>query len=108
MNATVPEILRAAADLIEPEGAWTQGRLNIFRNGQPVCWCAMGAIIHASGGCGRDAVSLIEADLPRSPSTEPLRPIAKWNDAPERTQAEVVAKLREAADLAERTAGGAA
>ena len=52
---TVAETLRAAADLIEPEGAWTQGSYwkgadgDCYNNGYPdgalpLCWCALGAL----------------------------------------------------------------
>lgn len=94
------EVLLAAADLIEPEGAWTQGELAHDGDGreadplgeEATCWCVSGAIMRAQGD--------------RFLATEKFWPLERliglfplWNDAPERTQSEVVAKLREAAAL---------
>jgi hypothetical protein len=88
------DILERAADLIEPKGAWMQGGLRRFHDDRPICWCAVGAIYHVAktpdealtvrGALG----ALLDQSVP------------EWNDAPGRTQAEVVAKLREAAALA--------
>lgn len=104
------EVLSKAADLIEPEGAWMQGAparradgsaaYNVFEHEDVVCFCALGAIQKAAG-----------SDPEYEPASEFFRTrilramgrnvsYASWNDAPVRTQAEVVAKLREAADLA--------
>lgn len=96
---TVAEVLERAADLIEPEGRWVKGELAKYNPDGFVCGCAMGAILDVPSDAIWDALAFIEAGLPQ---TRPggLRPIAAWNDAPERTQAEVVAKLREAAQLA--------
>jgi hypothetical protein len=52
VSKTVSEILSAAADLIEPEGAWTKGQFARDKEGfysaasgrKAVCWCALGAI----------------------------------------------------------------
>lgn len=101
----VADVLERAADLIEPEGRWTQGALYRDRDGNPagamisnpICWCAVGAVIHVGGGLCE--LELAEADLAET-SPGALRPLSSWNDAPERTQAEVVAKLRQAAALA--------
>lgn len=96
MSKTVAEILDAAAALIEPEGMWGQG---------------------VSGGCrgqhcADTAIYRVANDLTLGERDDVRRFFAKliggdthwdtfrWNDAPERTQAEVVAKLREAAELA--------
>jgi hypothetical protein len=103
--ASVAEILDAAADLIEPEGAWTQKANARDAGGEKVsalgsaatCFCMAGALIRASGG--EYPKTFVEAVLP-----EPSSPYHDWlvafNDAPGRTQAEVVAKLREAAAAA--------
>jgi hypothetical protein len=116
VNATVPEILRAAADLIEPEGAWTQGAFSRNADGttdideavasNPVCWCALGALAKASGVDPLDPRAFV-LPAPQIAAYPILRRLVGgdfvfWNDAPKRTQAEVVAKLREAADLAEQ------
>lgn len=97
---TPAEILTKAADLLEKPGAWTQKELGRRADGTPircgedmaeaVCYCISGAIIAIAGPdhlmrCTR-AVEKVTRKLP-----------VIWNDAPERTQAEVVAKLREAA-----------
>jgi len=103
-NLTVAEVLERAADLIEPEGAWTQGayardvlgnNLNPDEQWGPsptaVCRCMYGAVAEVARPNGYQY-------LP--PSGSWGLPGTEWNDAPERTQAEVVAKLREAAALA--------
>lgn len=108
---TVPEVLNAAADLLERPGAWTQGDYARDDMGlgigdyteeerekggfEPVCFCTIGAINHARG---RDPDTALWGDL-RRPIWDVLGEtnIADWNDAPGRTQAEVVAALREAA-----------
>jgi hypothetical protein len=105
---TVADILERAADLIEPEGKWTQQFYARDASGSrvpeytanAVCWCASGAILRTAGDwtsteCGaahRFLVSAVGASIP------------EWNDAPGRTQAEVVSALREAAAKA-REAG---
>lgn len=89
---SVADILDKAADLIEPEGAWMQGDYGGHHLG---CYCALGAI-RAVGGYAHDinpAAYILQQVVPAKFAHE-------WNDAPERTQAEVVAKLREAAKLA--------
>jgi hypothetical protein len=53
----VADILRSAADLLEPEGAWTQGALAEDQHGREVnyaspdarSWCAGGAILKIAG-----------------------------------------------------------
>lgn len=114
-QADVADILDRAADLIEPEGAWTQGAFvrdafgsdvyEAFREeaADAACFClygAIGSVIGRDPEGYRDADPLLEAVLGVSSPYE----VAKWNDAPERTQAEVVAKLREAALLARQKA----
>lgn len=125
---TTAEILRAAADLIEPEGAWTQGagsrnaegqdrqelRDSEYDPGEATCWCIGGAVVEAF-----ERANAQDEHDDWEPALAPLfKPLCKalgktsedpyadspwvyFNDAPDRTQAEVVAKLREAADLAE-------
>ena len=101
--SSVADILARAADLIEPEGAWTQGEeardahgegLEDFSGTDAVCWCAGGAIWKAARllGVVRGAPFQRYFELFLGVTGVP-----EWNDAPERTQAEVVAKLREAA-----------
>jgi hypothetical protein len=97
------EALTKAAELITPEGAWTQGN---YRRPTPdggVCRCVFGAVGDATD-CGvadaednyapwiAAAIGITEGDR----STQ----IIRWNDAPGRTQAEVVEALRAASELA--------
>lgn len=98
MSKTVSEILFAAADLIEPEGAWSGGGKQPTHS---ACYCAAiavdtvcGCIGHPDGEVAREFLS----DHLGAPNH--TVGIYQWNDAPERTQAEVVAKLREAAEKA--------
>lgn len=108
------DLLLMAADLVEPAGRWVQGALCGDRNGRPLlgavtgadfcghCWCALGSIDKAwwnarhaederltSLQSREEAKSLLQQHLGVNP--------AAWNDAPERTQAEVVSALRAAA-----------
>jgi len=92
------EILDKAARKIEPEGRWTRQYSARDKDGREVapndaaatCWCIYGAIMKVSRR------RKVRGDLFRFLPTY----ASVWNDAPERTQAEVVAKLREAAALA--------
>jgi hypothetical protein len=100
----VSEILSKAADLIEPEGAWLQAYSAKNADGEPVSssdarackFCIYGAMARI---CDRDADA-------RQRARDFIHPvigtelISIWNDAPERTQAEVVSALREASTLA--------
>ena len=101
--ATVAEILNKAADLIEPKGAWVKGFLAKDEQGRgykdgmprnPVCFCAEGAVQAAAGKANlsleRQAFDALRRVLPTDF-------IHEWNDAPDRTQTEVVAALRAAA-----------
>lgn len=112
----VSEILDKAADLIEPEGAWTRGTLARDNRGLDVaaedanatCWCAAGALQHSIGGSwSDDGIGVYhaarEAVLLAVGLTDSDR-LANWNDTPGRTQQEVVTALREAARK-EREAG---
>lgn len=108
---TVADILTAAADLIEPEGAWTQGEYGRLPSGRAalnvrddaVCRCLIGAIftvLPPESGCLHE--------VEKGPAVQTMNEFLgigayHWNDAPERTQAEVVAALRAAAEKA-RTA----
>lgn len=96
---SVAEVLDRAADLIEPAGAWMQNALSKYDiAGNPTCMCVIGAVLNVPGA-SFEAVDFLDKLLPPTKVAD-KRPAAKWNDAPERTQAEVVAKLREAAALA--------
>ena len=109
----VADVLNKAADLLEPEGAWTQGVYGRSSSGavttqagvkKAACRCMIGALFAAS-----DERSIY--DLEHSAAYQVLvshlsvedEP-TDWNDAPGRTQAEVVAALRQAAKQAEQSA----
>ncbi len=100
---TVADILTAAADLIEPEGAWLQGAYTEDLR----CFCTLGALAHVSCKGATVVGSLAPAKTLaaylNAEDSSADRVITRWNDAPERTQAEVVATLRAAAKKA-RTA----
>lgn len=101
MEALKPsEILAKAADLIEPEGAWLQGRYSNGENHSPhdadaTCWCVNGAL-YRCGSADWEAVEAARAVL-RSLVDKPT---SSWNDDSARIQAEVVAALRKASELA--------
>lgn len=119
-NIDLADILRRAAALIEPEGAWTQGAFSRNADGSidmcgeddepdgraanPTCWCALGAIAHAAGyDLARKSFPL---EGPLKDASKALgdvvgMPVDDWNDALGRRQVEVVAKLREAAKAIE-------
>lgn len=111
---TVADILTAAAELIDRPGAWIQGQGAKTITGEPVDptheraaqWCAWGAIERVTNGhrarSDRSFHALLDA-LDLDPDWDPAIFGEVWNDAPERTQAEVVAALRAAAENA-RTA----
>lgn len=102
---SISATLYAAADLLAGDGKWTQGAF--ARNakgeitglsgvrGSAVCYCFLGATTYASG---EDA--MLEAAVDRFLDANMDEDPAQFNDAPNRTQSEVVAKLRELAALA--------
>lgn len=120
------EILLKAAELIEPEGAWTrdeywrapEGEYSDFHfkadwygddtvdpkpwGNTATCFCLLGAIGHVMQIDPDDVEGVPEIIGPLLAVTGDR--IASWNDAKERTQAEVIAALRKAADLAKGTA----
>lgn len=99
--ATAHEILIAAKALIPDEAHWWHGQGD-FRRG---CECALTALIRAAGPRlrlleKRPAARLLEAeralaaacgveDAEASQTDDVWSGIARWNDAPERTLAEV-------------------
>lgn len=109
---SVADILNAAADLIEPEGRWTQGTLSRDESGCEVfdpwdsraaCWCVAGAMQRAAGIRHEyHAEHWREYDAARHLLGKVVDrySIAHWNDGYSRTQAEVVAALRAAAEKA--------
>lgn len=99
-------ILEKAAELISPPSRWHQGDEAADENAQAVsaadddavCWCAIGAIYRSAFDLGATPLTDDAADF--LGEAIPTVDIAGWNDATNRTQAEVVSKLREAATLA--------
>lgn len=112
-------ILEKAAELISKPGAWTQGAFGLHTplssslvNDQTPrwvdgakCFCALGAVAQAMG-VNPEVAHVWDTPAARflSNVTKGHLTVVSWNDAEGRTQAEVVAKLREAATLA-REAG---
>jgi hypothetical protein len=94
----VADILEKAADLIEPEGAWTQGAYS-SDDLDCTCRCLVGAIASAldTDEFGAEKWIVRNRIATRFFGREREGWLISWNDSPERTQAEVVAKLREAA-----------
>jgi hypothetical protein len=110
---SVADVLERAADLIEPEGAWTQGVYARDAEGhilgagtapEAVCFCALGAIEHI-GGHGAPAKAFLARHIMPEGYRSTTHTVGSFNDDPRRTQAEVVAKLREAATLARSREG---
>lgn len=107
METTVA-VLNRAAYLID-EWGFCQGSTYTWPDGARggKTRCAWGAIVDAwtdvTGeriGDGHDsATSALAATLGVPDTLAPVGLIANWNDSPERTAAEVSAKLREAAQL---------
>lgn len=104
---TVAEVLDGAADLLTPEGKWTQEQFARDNTGgtyahgfdqRATCWCVVGAIekvrhaVALQPGYKDPAVLFLERGIGYV--------VTEWNDEPNRTQDEVVEKLRQAAALA--------
>lgn len=92
----VSDILEKAADLIEPEGKWGQG----FIVGCVGDHCADTAIYRIAELLDREERQAARIFFANFIGGRDQYATFRWNDAPERTQEEVVAKLREAAALA--------
>jgi hypothetical protein len=102
----VSDVLDKAADLIEPEGRWLQGPWAVDADGNEVnprdeaacAFCASGALERIAGGCWDHPLYRAARDV-----VDPLtleESLVCFNDLTSRTQPEVVAKLREAANVA--------
>lgn len=99
MADTVADVLDKAADLIAAPGAWYRGS---EQNHPKSCYCAATAIDAAAGAMalGRPIRAFFGSLLPDCKRHDDTARIWLWNDAPERTQEEVVFRLREAAAVA--------
>ncbi|MBW1603449.1 hypothetical protein JJV70_15315 [Streptomyces sp. JJ66] len=105
-HSELSAVFTAAADYINAHGL----AKGIFAYASGAC-CTVGALSVAASGSALDAASDVCMDMPlvlfaaleamagRLPDVneDPVEQIAQWNDAPERTAAEVVAELRAAA-----------
>jgi hypothetical protein len=99
--------LREARALIER--GWTQGSSARTETGDPIgvsskCaaqWCILGAVCATADGMEDEikALDTLEGVTDARPGY-----IAEWNDAPERTQADVLAAFDRAIELAEQEA----
>jgi hypothetical protein len=99
----VADKLREAKALVAK--GWTRGDWAKDAQGEPVferepeavCWCASGALFAASEAGFASAGVLHDVF---SQANE-IETISVWNDAPERTQSEVLAAFDKAIELAE-------
>lgn len=109
--ASVPRVLRLAAALIERDG-WCQGTY-IAMDGR--C-CAVGALVQAGDGVvDPDIFDAGPVEMARIHSAfdaamkfigrRAVSDLVDWNDEPDRTEAEVLAALRGAADAWEAEHG---
>lgn len=105
---TPPQVLRATADLLAPAGRWVQKADAYDKHGntvpptspRAVCFCTFGAMCAVTGdemakGPGAVAWDFLVGKVFHGN-------VSWWNDRPERTQAEVVQTLRDAADRFEK------
>lgn len=106
---TPSEILDAAADLIEPEGAFTKGafgrdalgrKLQAAELDRAVCFCTIGAIIKAGGFHGVTDRGLHATMRFHPEFGAVLWDVVTWSDRPGRKSESAVSALRRAADLA--------
>ena len=101
---TPREILIAARKLIEPPDRWTRGSLARNAEGywvgihspNAVCWCMEGAVLLSSNSTNTDDVLVALKLLEKASGVFP----SAYNDAPDRTHAEVLAAFDCAIQLA--------
>lgn len=97
---SVADVLDRAADLLTPEGAWTQcaeardaaGSTVEASDPAATCWCLDGAYSFVGGEWNDRGWDLLRKVVRTGPIS--------WNDDPRRKQAQVVSALRKAAALA--------
>lgn len=111
-DQTITSLLNAAADLVAKPGAWTQGYVARDKTGRTVdadaraarCWCGIGAVMRTAKAMKSDRVEDLACKaLHRFAHGRGFTSFGKFNDAPERTQDEVVAALRKVAQSSEAT-----
>lgn len=88
---TTVEILCAAQALVGK--GWCQGEYTAKIDGKPIAWCARGAVLAVCPTGASDASWLLWNVVNED--------IVHWNDAPGRTQAEVIQAFDRAIELAE-------
>jgi hypothetical protein len=103
---TISAALSNAADIVQR--GWTQRRYWAPGKDFEPCYCLLGALNHARAKFSNNLSecdslykyvhkAINEIDVSNAYK---WRPLSGWNDSPDRTQDEVVAVLRRAADLA--------
>lgn len=118
------EVLNRAADLIAPDGMWGTDHYWTDPTLEPKGFCLVEALVkaHPQGRwhwnarrawgsmvephCGRIGMALYEAIGPECKGFP--EGLVAWNDAPGRTQAEVVGALRKAAEAIVQQAAASA
>lgn len=77
------------------------GKTVLIGNEKAVCFCMLGAISKVVPGLSREAIVRYDQATNAVHSLLGTVDMTVWNDAPERTQSEVVKALTMAAELAE-------
>jgi hypothetical protein len=102
----VKKVLRRAAKLLEPRGAWTQGEAARNAAGarvevnapDAVSFCAFGAICRASPAAGTAGATVaLGRALGALEALPGVGCVASWNDKKSRRKGQVIAALRKAA-----------
>jgi hypothetical protein len=107
MSEEVAAVLEQAADLIENVGH-CKGVASIYDGNGTTAYCALGAISKAAmsanfGSLYAAATNALKVEIWGNPLRQ-YEDIARWNDKPERTAAEVIDTFRHAAkDLRNRS-----
>lgn len=113
---SVADVLNYAANLVAEPGGWMQGGFANNAKGlgvdaadaEATCFCAVGAVIAARArleahnlDTTTDLVFYARRVAQPGVADHLLDPLSEWNDNPGRTQDEVVALLRKAAEAAQ-------
>lgn len=109
---SITSLLNAAADLVARPGAWTQGYVARDKTGRIVeadaraarCWCGIGAVMRVAKAIKSDRTENLACKaLHQFAHGRGFTSFGNFNDAPERTQDEVVTALRKVAQSSEAT-----
>jgi hypothetical protein len=95
MEVQMKTLTMKAHELLATPDRWTQGAFAVDKYGYQTpkngpdaySFCVLGAINHCYGEFDEDAILRLENHTKKS--------LMEWNDAPERTHAEVLALLKE-------------